>query len=46
MSVQFLSSGPCPELAHLLDLSGFVWKGVDHPSDVDNLEPEEAGASR
>ena len=32
---------PAPELAQLLDLSGFVWKGVDHPSDVDNLEPDE-----
>ncbi|MBR80620.1 MAG: transcriptional regulator [Acidimicrobiaceae bacterium] len=32
---------PAPELAQLLDLSGFVWKGVDHPSDVDKLEPDE-----
>ena len=32
---------PAPELAQLLDLSGFVWKGVDQPSDVDNLEPDE-----
>tara|TARA_Y100001970_G_scaffold133768_1_gene164820 strand:+ start:5718 stop:6395 length:678 start_codon:yes stop_codon:yes gene_type:complete len=34
-------SDPAPELAQLLDLSGFIWKGVEHPSDVDNLEPDE-----
>ncbi|HAF67751.1 MAG TPA: GlnR family transcriptional regulator [Acidimicrobiaceae bacterium] len=32
---------PVPELAQLLDLNGFVWKGVAEPSDVDLLEPDE-----
>ena len=32
---------PAPELAQLLDLSGFVWKGVAQPSDVDLFEPDE-----
>tara|TARA_Y100000768_G_scaffold384611_1_gene368988 strand:+ start:1412 stop:2089 length:678 start_codon:yes stop_codon:yes gene_type:complete len=32
---------PSPELAQLLDLNGFVWKGVADPSDVDLLEPDE-----
>jgi|TARA_B100000427_G_scaffold128926_1_gene107315 DNA-binding response OmpR family regulator len=32
---------PAPELAQLLDLNGFVWKGVADPSDVDLLEPDE-----
>ena len=32
---------PVPELAQLLDLSGFVWKGVAAPNDVENLEPDE-----
>ena len=32
---------PAPELAQLLDLSGFIWKGVSQPVDVDNLEPDE-----
>jgi len=32
---------PAPELAQLLDLNGFVWKGVAEPSDVDLLEPDE-----
>ncbi|MEC8827468.1 MAG: response regulator transcription factor [Actinomycetota bacterium] len=32
---------PTPELAQLLDLSGFVWKGVSQPNDVENLEPDE-----
>ena len=38
---------PAPELAQLLDLSGFVWKGVAQPSDVDLFEPDEGwgGAS-
>ncbi|MEC9058767.1 MAG: response regulator transcription factor [Actinomycetota bacterium] len=32
---------PAPELAQLLDLSGFIWKGVSQPVDVDSLEPDE-----
>jgi DNA-binding response OmpR family regulator len=32
---------PAPELAQLLDLNGFVWKGVAEPPDVDLLEPDE-----
>ena len=32
---------PAPELAQLLDLSGFVWKGVAQPSDVALFEPDE-----
>lgn len=32
---------PGPELAQLLDLNGFVWKGLAEPSDVDLLEPDE-----
>ena len=32
---------PSPELAQLLDLSGFVWKGIAEASDVDRLEPED-----
>ena len=32
---------PSPELAQLLDLNGFVWKGVAEPPDVDLLEPDE-----
>ena len=32
---------PAPELAQLLELSGFVWKGVAQPSDVDLFEPDE-----
>ena len=32
---------PAPELAQLLDLNGFVWKGLAEPSDVDLLEPDE-----
>jgi DNA-binding response OmpR family regulator len=32
---------PAPELAQLLDLSGFVWKGLAEPNDVENLEPDE-----
>ena len=31
---------PAPELAQLLDLNGFVWKGVAEPPDVDLLEPD------
>ena len=34
-------SDPVPELAQLLDLSGFIWKGVERPSDVHDLEPDE-----
>ncbi len=32
---------PAPELAQLLDLNGFVWKGVAQPTDVDLFEPDE-----
>ena len=32
---------PSPEFAQLLDLSGFVWKGIAEASDVDRLEPED-----
>ena len=32
---------PAPELAQLLDLSGFIWKGVSQAVDVDSLEPDE-----
>ena len=32
---------PSPELAQLLDLSGFVWKGIAEAGDVDRLEPED-----
>ena len=32
---------PAPELAQLLDLSGFVWKGIATPNDVEHLEPDD-----
>ena len=34
-------AAPSPELAQLLDLSGFVLKGIAEASDVDRLEPED-----
>ena len=42
MTVKFeFPADPSPELAQLLDLSGFVWKGIAEAGDVDRLEPED-----